>query len=457
MDRLGDILQSPAGRRILVVGLARSGISASRLLSGRGAVVTGTDRKTEIQGMAGLVEAGVRLELGGDRIDLVQQADALVLSPGVPLSSPLAREAAACGVPVIGELELAARLCDGPILAVTGTNGKSTTTALCAHLLERSGVRVFLGGNIGRPLSDMLLEDRPVDQLVVEVSSFQLEHLSSPERFVPHVAVWLNLTPDHIDRHGSLAEYADVKRRMFEGQGGGQTGIFFLDDEVVRRKTIGLRCDARGFSRHVDRPGPHDLRIDGRVLHHGPDVFTLENPRLAGDHNAENAAAAVLAAMAAGAQASCIQPALDDFAGLPHRLEPVRELDGVRWVDDSKGTNPDATAKSLTSFPGGIVLIAGGRGKGTDYRKLRGPVDTRVAHLVLMGEDAEELAADLAGCAPVHRVDDMRRAVELARRLAAPGGVVLLSPACASFDMFDDYAHRGRVFAQLVQALEGRS
>ncbi len=180
---------------------------------------------------------------------------------------PLAREAAACGVPVIGELELAARLCDGPILAVTGTNGKSTTTALCAHLLERSGVRVFLGGNIGRPLSDMLLEDRPVDQLVVEVSSFQLEHLSSPERFVPHVAVWLNLTPDHIDRHGSLAEYADVKRRMFEGQGGGQTGIFFLDDEVVRRKTIGLRCDARGFSRHVDRPGPHDLRIDGRVLH----------------------------------------------------------------------------------------------------------------------------------------------------------------------------------------------
>jgi UDP-N-acetylmuramoylalanine--D-glutamate ligase len=449
-----DILTSLKGRKVLVVGLARSGLASARLLASRGARVCGTDSNPDPPGAQALVADGVELDLGGNRTERVLESQLVVLSPGVAWHSPMVKAALDAGVPVMGELELGLRLSGLDVIAVTGTNGKSTTTALCAHLLESAGLRVFMGGNIGNPVSGLLLEQRPLDWAVVEVSSFQLEHLSDSQGLVPRVGIWLNLTPDHLDRHGSMENYAATKRRLFEGQNRAQTGIFFADDAIVRDAAGGLGCSQRWFGRAGRAQRLGDGLIEGGRITVGSQSFELTNPRLSGDHNAENAAAAILAATAVGCAAPAVQSGLDTYAGLPHRVEPVRELAGVRWVNDSKGTNPDATAKSLTGFSDGVVLIAGGRGKGTDYRKLRQVVSERVSALVLIGEDAERLAADLDGCAPVHRAVDMVQAVAKARQLALPGGAVLLSPACASFDMFKDYAHRGQVFSDLVMALE---
>ncbi len=461
MEHLAHILASLAGRRTLVVGLARSGRAAALVLAGRGAQVTGTDRQASPEGLEPLRAAGVELVLGADRPELATQVELVVLSPGVPLSAPVPRAALAAGVPVLGELELGARLCGLPALAITGTNGKSTTTALCAHLMARAGLAPFLGGNIGRPLCDLLLlpaaARRAYRWAVVEVSSYQLEHLSSPEALAPRVSIWLNLTPDHVERHGDLETYAAMKRRLLAGQDARAAAVIFRDDPIVARAAEGLACRVLGFGHEPARLQPGDARIQGRQLVIASRELRLElgNPRLAGSHNAENAAAAVLAVLEAGAgvDAAGLQAGLDDFPGLPHRIEPVRELDGVRWVNDSKGTNVDATLKSLGAFAEPILLIAGGLGKGTGYRPLREPVRQRVRHLILLGKDAPRLASDLDGCAPIHQVADLAAAVALARRLAAPGQVVLLSPACASFDMFRDFEHRGQVFAELVRAL----
>lgn len=452
-----DILTSLKGRKVLVVGLARSGQAAARLLARRGARVCGTDSNPDPPGAQALLADGLEFDLGGDRTERVLESQLVVLSPGVAWHSPMVKAALDAGVPVMGELELGLRLSGVDVIAVTGTNGKSTTTALCAHLLESAGLKVFMGGNIGNPICGLLLEDRQVDWAVVEVSSFQLEHLSNPRRLVPRVAIWLNLTPDHLDRHGSMENYAATKRRLFEGQNRAQTGIFFADDAIVRDAAGGLGCKQRWFGRDGRAQRAGDGLIEGGRITVSGQTFELENPRLLGEHNAENAAAAILAASAVACTSTAIQSGLDTYAGLPHRVEPVRELAGVRWINDSKGTNPDATAKSLTGFSEGVVLIAGGRGKGTDYRKLRRVVSERVSALVLIGEDAERLAVDLDGCAPMHRAVDMVQAVAKARELARPGGAVLLSPACASFDMFQDYAHRGRVFTDLVMALEADS
>jgi UDP-N-acetylmuramoylalanine--D-glutamate ligase len=459
VDRVGSILDGLAGRRVLVVGLARSGAAAARVLAERGAHVIGTDRRSAVAAGGDLAAAGVELHLGGDRPELAAASELVVLSPGVPLDGALAAAARGHGVALIGELELAWRLAAVETVAVTGTNGKSTTTALCAHLLERAGRRVFLGGNIGRPLSELLLPETAAaaELAVVEVSSFQLEHLSADGALVPRVGVWLNLTPDHLDRHGDQARYGAVKRRLFAGQGPEQTAVLFADDGWVQRMGEGLAARRRAFGRDARALTAGDCRIDGRRLLLDSGRLELRNPRLAGDHNAENAAAAVLAAAELGVGLPDLQAGLDDFTGLTHRLEPVRELGGVRWINDSKGTNPDATAKSLTGFAGGVILIAGGRGKGTDYRKLRPVVAQRVRRLLLLGEDRERLAADLEGAAELELVADLEAAVARAQQLARPGDTVLLSPACASFDMFDDYAHRGDVFRSLVEALEAGS
>jgi UDP-N-acetylmuramoylalanine--D-glutamate ligase len=460
VERIAHMLSSPEGRRVLVVGLARSGRAAALALAARGARVVGTDRQASPAGLEPLRAAGVEFDLGADRPELATGAELVVLSPGVPLSAPVPRAALAAGVPVLGELELGARLCGLPLLAVTGTNGKSTTTTLCAHLMTRAGLAPFLGGNIGRPLCDLLLlpeaERRALRWAVVEVSSYQLEHLSAPTALAPRIAVWLNLTPDHVERHGSLETYAAMKRRLLEGQDARAAAIILRDDPIVARAAEGLACRVRGFGHAPARLRSDDVHIvQGRRLELGALGLhlTLGNPRLAGAHNAENAAAAVLAVLEAGADPACLQAGLDDFPGLPHRIEPVRELQGVRWVNDSKGTNVDATLKSLGAFDVPIVLIAGGLGKGTGYQALREPVRARVRHLILLGKDAPRLEADLQGCAPTHRVADLRAAVALARRLAEPGQVVLLSPACASFDQFRDFEQRGEIFAELVRAL----
>jgi UDP-N-acetylmuramoylalanine--D-glutamate ligase len=406
----------------------------------------------------------VEVVAGGDHPELVKDVDMVVLSPGVqlrPSAAPVPAEAFRRGVPTIGELELAYRLLggrEGPkLIAVTGTNGKSTTAALCAHILERAGHEVFLGGNIGRPLSELCLSVNPVDYVVAEVSSFQLEHLTDPSNLVPLVAIWLNLTPDHLDRHITMRNYARLKRRLFEGQGQNETGVLFLDDSYVSQSVEGLDCRISGVSRNPARvPLVGALLVRRELTPNGWDTsFALENPRLMGDHNAENASAAACAALALELDAETIQSALDSFTGLPHRMEPVGEAGEVRYINDSKATNLDATAKSLTAFADPVVLIAGGKGKGSgDYRNLKEIVTKRVKHLILIGEEADNMARDLEGCTQIHRADDMQDAVQKASQQAAPGEVVMLSPACASFDMFRDYAHRGEVFTGLVRDLE---
>lgn len=266
MERIAQILSKPAGRRVLIVGLARSGVAAAKLLVRMGFAVTGTDRRDDLSATRELRAAGVHVEVGGERLDVLDQVDLVVLSPGVAPQNPLPSEASRRGLPLLGEIELAARLNRAPMLAVTGTNGKSTTAALCAHLLETAGRRVFIGGNFGTPFCQLLLDDQPVDWAVVEVSSYQLEQLTAPSNFSPRIGIWLNLTPDHLERHGSLERYAKIKRRLFEGQGPGDTGIFFLDDEMVRRNMHDLHCRIVGFSREPQR-AKAGARIDGREIH----------------------------------------------------------------------------------------------------------------------------------------------------------------------------------------------
>ncbi len=461
MVAVADMLTKLDQQKVLVVGLARSGIAAAKVLAKAGARVTGTDRQDSCAGSDELEALGVELALGGDRVDQLADTDLLVLSPGVPLSAALPEAARQQGIAVLGELEFAQRMITQqrplPMIAVTGTNGKSTTAALSAHILRQSGRQVFLGGNIGLPLSELLLGDwAQTDLSVVEVSSFQLEHLASPKGFVPSVAIWMNLTPDHLDRHGDMLAYGQTKRRLFAGQGAADTCVFFADDDLVAQHLQGLAGTRRGFGRSEQELSPGGVLIEDRILRvlGGQTSLGLHNERLAGEHNAENAAAAVAATLAAGATLAEIQQGLDSYAGLPHRLEPVGQCGGVRFINDSKGTNVDATAKSLTSFAAPLLLIAGGRGKGTGYRKLRPLVSKHVRHLILIGEEADHLQRDLAGCAEIHRAVSMEAAVCQAHSLAAAGEVVLLSPACASFDMFRDYAHRGQSFAEAVGALE---
>lgn len=461
MERVADIVADLKKRRVLVVGLARSGIAAAAMLANRAASVTGADLRRSPEGVDELGDMGVELRLGSVTEGLVVDQDLVVLSPGVPITSPIPSQAISKGVPVIGELELAWRLAKVPTMAITGTNGKSTTTTLCAHLLKSAGKQVFVGGNIGKPLSRILLDHKQgqgeYDWAVVEVSSFQLEHLSGLDGLVPQVAVWLNLTPDHLDRHGSMSVYQSIKRRMFEGMDQSDTGVFFADDAMVRGASEGLSCSKRFFGRDESRLSATDVLVLDDEIRMDEHDIRIQNPRLRGEHNAENTAAALLAVRAAGVKVSDVSNAIDTFAGLSHRLEPIRQLDGVTWINDSKGTNPDATAKSLTSFDAGVVLIAGGRGKGTGFGILRDVVARKVSHLVLLGEQAEHLAQDLAGCAQIHFVKDMKDAVDVSRRLAQAGSVVLLSPACASFDMFSDFEQRGEVFASIVRSLGDES
>ncbi len=454
MDGWQEILGRLAGRRVLVLGLARSGQAAARWLARRGAQVTGVDRSADATLGAGLAADRVELVIGSEPVERLRGCDLLVLSPGVHLDHPMVLEAQRLGILVLGELELAARLLSAPMLAVTGTNGKSTTTALCAHLLRRAGHAVFAGGNLGEPLISSL-EMPALDWAVVEVSSYQLEHLSQPGALVPSIAVWLNLTPDHLDRHRSIERYADCKRRLFEGQGSRESGIFFADDPEVFSRAQGLCCRRRFFGREPRHLAAGDILIQGRtLLAVGQDArWHLPDDRLLGDHNAENAAAAVLATREAGLPPDAIQQGLLDFVGLPHRLELVAERDGVRYVNDSKGTNVDSVVRSLSSFgASSIVWIAGGRGKGAPYTPLRPLIQAHVRHMILLGEDAERMERELAGSAACSRVEDLAGAVALARRLARPGEVVLLSPACASFDMFRDFEERGEVFRRLVLA-----
>ena len=449
-------LGSLAGRRVTVVGLARSGIAAARLLHAAGAEVTAADAKPlEALGReaAALRDLGVRVVTG---VPDVEGAALVVVSPGVPLDSPQLAPARARAVPLIGELELGWRAMEADTIAITGTNGKTTTTALTGALLAEQPRPVLVGGNIGTPLAAHALTF-PVDGLVVaEVSSFQLETIDT---FQPRVAAVLNVTPDHLDRHGDFAAYVDAKARIFLNQTAADCAVLNADDPPTAALAPRTRAHVLWFSRQralahgvfVNRDGWVAAKLNGHV----EAIVPLAEIGLRGQHNVENVLAAAACALWLGLPAEAIRRAVGRFRAVEHRIEFVRDLRGVQFYNDSKGTNVASTIKALESFGERVVLIAGGKGKGQDFAPLAAAARGRVGHAVTLGEDGPQIAAALAAAGiPTSAAPTMAAAIEAARAQAGPGDVVLLSPACASFDMFNNYEHRGDVFKKLVGVLE---
>ncbi len=443
---------SVTGQRVLVVGAARSGLAAAELLVSRGAVVTLTDRAAAIPGEARLRALGVTLDLGGHDGALFTGADLIVTSPGVPPElGPLAA-ARAAGVPVIGELELASRWLVGRIIAITGTKGKSTTTTLVGRMLEASGRRVLVGGNIGVPLSAHVDESTAETLHVVEASSFQLE---ATDRFHPWIAALLNLSADHLDRHPDEASYAAAKARIFANQTADDWRVVNADQP----ETIALAQDfpARELQYSSTRTLDAGVSVRGGAVWHRTSggelaLAPLSAVRLPGRHMTSNVVAACAISALAGATPAGMTSAIKSFTGLEHVLEFVAEIDGVRYVNDSKATNVDAAGRAIESFDD-VVVILGGKYKGGRFEDLAGPLSVRGRAVVAIGEATRMVQAALAPVVPVVEATSMAEAVGLARGLARPGGVVLLAPACSSFDMFPDYAARGRAFKEAVLGL----
>lgn len=458
-----------AGRKVTVVGLARSGVAAAKLLNAVGAQVTIADRKErhEVAGALAQVDQGqVGVAAGAQYEPALEGADLVVISPGVPYRLDLLERIRARGGTVIGELELASWYVRAPILAVTGTNGKSTTVTLIGRFLEDSGHRVFVGGNLGTALSEAALASwrasqsgapPPYDYLVVEVSSFQLETI---QRFHPWIAGILNVTVDHQDRYESLDEYIAAKARIFENQGRADYAVLNLDDPRVAALRQGLRANVLAFTASGTLPadvaggtfleGARLVSVLGGITR---DICQREDLRLLGRHNLENAMAAATYALLCGCSVEVIKRVLQRFPGLEHALEFVRERGGVRFVNDSKGTNVDATLKAIESLDQPIWLIAGGRDKGGDFSRLVPTIRRRVKQMILIGEAAPRIRSVLGDFDRVADAASLAEAVSQAAEGATAGDVVLLSPACASFDMFADYQDRGRQFKQLVHAL----
>lgn len=455
------------GKKMTVVGLGRSGQAATRLLVRQGAKVTVTDHRPAVEladPMALLREYPVRYCVGGHPAEAFQDAELIIMSPGIAVESVEAVEAAKSrGVPVIGELELAFRFAKAPVAAITGTNGKSTTTALIGGILQQSGRRVFVGGNLGRPLCEAVLEPVAWDWLVAEVSSFQLETI---ETFRPRVAVLLNVTPNHLDRYRTMDQYLSAKLRLFENQTEDDTAVINADDPTVLRKTGSLRARRIAFSRR-SRPetglpsGQAGVYLEsGAVVAAGLsaraeriEILRREEIPLPGSHNLENVLAATAVGLVCGCPPDQIRKAVREFKGLEHRLEPVRKRNGVLYVNDSKATTVVALEKALEAFSEPIVLIAGGRNKGAKFDHLRDLVSRRVKTAVLIGEARPTLRAAWKGAVPLIEAESLEEAVRVAARTALPGEVVLLAPACASFDMFRDFEDRGHRFKEIVNGL----
>ncbi|MBW8878236.1 MAG: UDP-N-acetylmuramoyl-L-alanine--D-glutamate ligase [Acidobacteria bacterium] len=437
--------------RVLVYGLGLSGRAAARLLIARGATVLAVDDKTVDAGDLAGAFAG-KFEMVPARA-LPPDVDLVVVSPGVPLDRPILEEAWVKGIPVIAEVELAFRFLDGPVVAITGSNGKSTTTAMAGAMVRAAGLPVEVCGNIGEPLADKV-EGPPGRVFVVELSSFQIEGIVTLK---PKAAALLNLAEDHLDRYGSMAAYANAKRRLFRDMDEDGVAVLNADDpETLRTPT---RARRRLFSRLSRVEDGCFATHDGRVIEVAPgeseiELFHASDVPLAGVQNLENAMAAALLARAVGVEPAAITAALRNFHGLPHRLERVGERDGVTFYDDSKGTNPGATMKAIEGFADGTVhLILGGRNKDADLAVLTPMIRRKARRAYLIGEAAEEFAAALEGAVPFERSETLDRAVRSAAGQARRGEAVVLSPACASFDQFRNFNHRGDVFQELARAV----
>jgi UDP-N-acetylmuramoylalanine--D-glutamate ligase len=434
----------------LVVGLARSGQAAARVLAKRGEIVIGVDAgRPEVA--EGLAQAGVEINLDGDGVEQLDRARCLVKSPGVPRDAGVVAAALERGIPVIGELELAWRLLGNRFVAVTGTNGKTTVTELCGHVWRAAGEPVEVAGNVGTPLSSLVGRADAEATVVCECSSFQLE---DADAFAPECAVFLNLAADHLDRHPSLDEYLSAKLRIFANQGPDDVAVINADEPALQARELPGGAERVTFGRASGR----DVSLTGGVISwRGEHLLERSELRGLGEHSVENAMAAAATALASGLEPDAVAAGLRGFAGVPHRLEPVAEIGGALYVNDSKATNVAAARTALQAFDGGIRAILGGRPKGEGFDALAGPVADRCVACYLIGEAAEELERDLAAAweagVELHVCGDLAHAFAAASAAAEPGEVVLLVPACSSFDAYRDFEERGEHFRSLVEGL----
>jgi len=451
-----------AGKKVLVVGAARSGIACAKFLAARGAIVALNDAKAFEKWSAEaqvLKSEGIGCLAGEPPSWLLDQMELLVVSPGVPTKAIPIRYAERAGAEVIGEIELASRFLRGRIVGITGSNGKTTTTQLTGELLKDAGLPTQVGGNIGTPLVSLVESSREDGWTVVELSSFQLETI---KEFHPAVAAVLNVTPNHMDRYESFTAYAAAKHQIFMNQEPGDLAVLNADDEIVSSWAAGLRAHVSGFS--VKRELAEGLFLRNREIVSrttGAErvLMSVEEMKLRGLHNVENVLAALSIGLACGADPESMRDTIKRFEPVEHRLEFVSEIVGVKFYNDSKATSVDATAKAVEAFQddaGKIVLILGGRGKQAPYAPLASLVRNKVRRLILIGEDTETIARELGDYATIERCKDMRDAVARAFAAAERADTVLLAPACASFDMFESYEHRGKVFKQEVSSLQTR-
>jgi UDP-N-acetylmuramoylalanine--D-glutamate ligase len=444
------------GKRVLAVGLARTGVATALFCAARGARVTATDSRTEDEigeAIAKLKVAGVTLELGCHRENTFLDQDLIIPSPGVPADEAHLQAARVKGITIWSEIELAYRFMKGRLIGITGSNGKTTTASLVEHILKTAGMQTILAGNIGTPLIGCVDTMKDDTCTVIELSSFQLELIDT---FRPNIGVFLNLTPDHLDRHHTLEAYGAAKARLFENQTGEDAAILNADDAATtpyapslprvywfsRKQRVAQGAYVRGEAIVFRQEGAEET------------LLKLEDIPLAGAHNVENVLAAAAAARLAGAPSAAIAKGVRSFAGVEHRLEFVAEIAGVRYYNDSKATNVDATLKALDAFQGRILIILGGKDKGSDYTALQRPLREKAILALLIGGAAEKIEKQIAGSVALDRAETLERAVETASHAAQRGDVVLLAPACASFDQFQNYEHRGRVFKDLVKQLE---
>ncbi|MBP1717727.1 MAG: murD [Deltaproteobacteria bacterium] len=447
------------GKKVLVVGLARTGVATVQFLAKRGARVKASDAKTaaELAPFLGPVQGlPLEWELGGHTVPFFSDVDLIVMSPGVPLNLPPVAKAQARGIPVISEVELAFRFLRRPLIAITGTNGKTTTTTLIGEMLKGSGKKVFLGGNIGNPLISYVEGPQDDDWVVAEISSFQLEGVSE---FRPKISVLLNLTEDHLDRYETFGEYIAAKERIFAKQKKEDYALLNADDPLTFALARRLEPQVFLFSaRRAVSFGSH-LTPEG-IIFQGPngngtrEKFELGRLKIKGAHNVENLMAAIAVCKMCRCPRETLQRVMEEFPGIEHRLEWVRQLDGVSYFNDSKGTNVGSVVKSLQSFEEPVILIAGGKDKGGDYGPLKNLIAERVKAMALIGEAQDRMFSALGSLTETAKIGSLEEAVRWARSKARPGEIVLLSPACSSYDMFANYQERGKRFKEIVLTLE---
>jgi len=443
-------------KRVLVVGLGRSGVASAFFLQEHGAKVIVSDSKSEAQlqnEVPALLDRGISIETGHHGERTFRDQDLIVVSPGVPSDQPQLQRARSLGIPVIGEVELAFRFLQGKVIAITGSNGKTTTTTLVGEILSKAGKKTLVGGNIGTPVISLAGQSTHESFVVLEISSFQLETIIT---FRPWIAAILNITPDHLDRHQTFQNYVDAKARMFENQQTGDFAVLNADDPTC----VALKDKAKGsllwFSRKQPVENGAYLKDDQIIFRqNGKEQAVLGRAdiQLKGAHNLENVLSAVCMAMSAGCDSQQVRRSVTEFRAVEHRLELVATINGVTFYNDSKATNVDATVKALESFPGNIHIILGGKDKGSDYSVLNPLLRERVKRVYLIGAASDKIALQIQGATSVVRSGILERAVRQAFDIAKPGDVVLLAPACASFDQFENYEHRGRVFKELAHAL----